>query len=78
MNYTYFLDANNTPIARKGFGNTLEELYPGIATVIEMNPTDEGWEAVKMTKVDRVGWVPREYRMVNNNDLGEILGAFSV
>lgn len=76
--YTYFLDENNNPIQRGAFGNTLEEVYPGVVTVIEVSPHQEGWDAVKITKVGSIGWIPREYRLVDNNDLTEILEAFSV
>lgn len=65
MIFTYFLDADNNPIARKGFGDTLEEVYPGIAAIIEVNLTTEGWDAVKMTKSGTSGWIPREYRLVS-------------
>lgn len=76
--YTYFLDENSNLIPRGAFGNTLEEVYPGVVTVIEVSPHQEGWDAVKITKVGSIGWIPREYRLVDNNDLTEILEAFSV
>lgn len=76
--YTYFLDENSNPIPRGAFGSTLEETYPGVVTVIEVTPHSEGWDAVKITKSGSAGWIPRDYRLVDNNDLTEILGAFSV
>lgn len=77
--YTYYLNERDEVIPAQGFGNSLEEVYPGIATVVEVNETDDGWNAVQMkNRGPLVGWVPVAYRTVDNNDLDEIVGAFSV
>jgi len=74
--YTYYLDKDNMQINRE-YGNSLEEVYPGIVSVIEVIPNDNGCEAILIKKRGNAGWVPFQYVSVDANDLEEILGALS-